>query len=242
MDTTQQQTGTATQSLTTHQTRNALWALMLLVPVPSLGALAGMWLWPDTVLGASLFTLSKVWLVGLPLLWHRFIDGQPFSASPVRLGGMGVGLLSGLAIFTAITATYLLLGERLIDIQQMRAQLQGVGLLNPSLYLLMAAYWIGVNSVLEEMVWRWFVVSKSLPLFGRGAALCAALFFTLHHIVALKLYFSWPATLLCATGVFIGGLIWSWSYARYRSIWPGYLSHALADLAIFLIGWQLLFG
>jgi uncharacterized protein len=51
-----------------------------------------------------------------------------------------------------------------------------------------------------------------------------------------------PTTLLCCAGVFAGGVIWSALYLRYRSIWPGYLSHALADLAIFAIGASLLFN
>ena len=38
----------------------------------------------------------------------------------------------------------------------------------------------------------------------------------------------------------IGGLSWSWCYQKYRSIWPGYLSHLLVDASIFWIGWQIL--
>ena len=31
-------------------------------------------------------------------------------------------------------------------------------------------------------------------------------------------------------------------YLTYRSIWSCYVSHILADLAIAIVGWQLLFG
>jgi membrane protease YdiL (CAAX protease family) len=48
--------------------------------------------------------------------------------------------------------------------------------------------------------------------------------------------------LLGSLGVFIGGAVWSWLYLRYRSVWPCYLSHALADAAIFIIGYRLIFG
>jgi hypothetical protein len=47
---------------------------------------------------------------------------------------------------------------------------------------------------------------------------------------------------LGSCGVFLGGAAWSWLYLRYRSIWPGYVSHAIADAAIFIIGYRLIFG
>jgi len=49
-------------------------------------------------------------------------------------------------------------------------------------------------------------------------------------------------TVLGSVGVFLGGAIWSWLYLRYRSVWPCYLSHAIADAAIFIIGYRLIFG
>ena len=43
-------------------------------------------------------------------------------------------------------------------------------------------------------------------------------------------------------GVFAGGCIWSWIYLRYRDIWGAWVSHVLADIIIFIIGYQLIFG
>ena len=42
--------------------------------------------------------------------------------------------------------------------------------------------------------------------------------------------------------LFAGGVAWSWLYVRYGSIWPGYLSHAIVDVAVFGTGAALLFG
>ena len=66
-------------------------------------------------------------------------------------------------------------------------------------------------------------------------------FFTIHHIVALQNYFDPLATAICSVGIFIGGAIWSWCYIRYRSIWPGYLSHAIVDVAVFSVGYVMVF-
>ncbi len=77
------------------------------------------------------------------------------------------------------------------------------------------------------------------PIF---AVIFSALGFTLHHIVAMQLYFDWITVILAAVGIFIGGTIWSGCYLRFRSIWPGYLSHALVDLTLFAIGFRVIFS
>jgi membrane protease YdiL (CAAX protease family) len=64
----------------------------------------------------------------------------------------------------------------------------------------------------------------------------------IHHTVALRIQFGWEITILGSLGVFLSGVVWSWCYLRYRSVWPGFVSHILADAAIFLVGWRLLFG
>ena len=66
--------------------------------------------------------------------------------------------------------------------------------------------------------------------------------FTAHHIIAMSVYLGLLLTALGSLGVFIGGVEWAWLYLRYRSIWPGWISHVMADVAVFSIGWMLLFG
>ncbi len=221
----------------------ALVALALLVPVPSLGVLCGMVFFPGSRTGAVLFALAKVWLLALPLLWHLGIDRERPSLSPARRGGFTVGVVSGILISLVILGAYRLAGGLLIDPALMRERLQAVGLSTPWRYGLGAAYWVLVNAVLEEYVWRWFVVRKCEALLaGRAAILCSAACFTLHHIIALRLYLSPEAVALCAAGIFTGGILWSWMVTRYRSIWPGYVSHAIVDIAVFGIGALILFG
>ena len=50
------------------------------------------------------------------------------------------------------------------------------------------------------------------------------------------------AIILGSLGVFCGGVIWSWLYLRYRSIWPCYVSHAIVDVTMFGIGAYILFS
>lgn len=75
-----------------------------------------------------------------------------------------------------------------------------------------------------------------------AAVIITALLFTVHHFLALNSTLILPLTVLASTGVLIGGLAWSWLYQRYRSIWPGFIAHALADAAIFVGVWPLIAG
>jgi uncharacterized protein len=219
-----------------------MFALALLLPAPSVGVLCGMVLFPNSLLGTVLFGASKVWLFGLPAVWLKWVDRQPYSLSVPRHGGLAMGLFSGLAISAFILAAFLAFAGTFIDRGILIEKLRAIGLGSPAAFAGGAAYWILVNSVLEEYVWRWFCFEQFSRLMQpRPAALCAAAGFTLHHAVALSVYMNPAAVLLCSLGVFAGGAIWSLMYARYRSIWPGYLSHAIVDLCIFGLGAYLLF-
>ena len=213
------------------------------MPAPSLGALCGLVLFPNSAAGVWLYGASKLWLLALPVVWLHYVERAPFSLSPARRGGFVAGVLSGLAIAGVIVAGYLILGDSLIDRSFLRDRLTAVGLGVPSRYVGAAAYWILVNSVLEEYVWRWFCVRQCEQVFSRAmAAVCSALFFTIHHVVAMQVYLGPAPVAICALGVFSGGAIWSLMYIRYRSIWPGYVSHALVDVCVFGIGASILFG
>lgn len=222
--------------------RTSLLALLLLLPAPGLGVYFGMILLPNTVLGKALFFLAKVWLFGLPLVWRHWVDRKPWTWSRPRHGGFVMGALLGLGISLFIVLMYITLGQRLLDTNRVHDMMVKIGLADPEIYIAGAVYWICVNSVLEEYVWRWFVVEKCQALLpARSAILLSAVGFTLHHIVALQVYCSGLVTGLCALGIFIGGAAWSWCYVRYKSIWPGYLSHALVDLAVFGVGYHIIF-
>ena len=155
-----------------------------------------------------------------------------------------VGLGLGIVMFGAISLAYLSIGQQAIDLAEIRAKAAEVGITKPSLYLAGCVYWSFFNSLVEELTWRGFVVSQCKVLVApKVAVLLAALFFTAHHSLALYGYtHSWLVVFLGSLGVFIAGIVWAWCYSHYRSITPGYISHILADIAIAIIGYQLLFS
>ncbi len=233
---------TDTPSYSTGHARSALLALVLVVPAPSLGVWAAMVAWPGPV-GEAIFVAAKAWMLLVPAAWLLLVDRDRLSLSPARRGGFGPAVLIGVAAGAAIVLVYALLGSRWIDTDHVRAMAGQNGIGTPARYLAAAAFWILVNSVLEEYVYRWFIFRRCEALLPPLAAVVASgLCFTLHHVIALKVQFDWNVTVLASVGVFVGGAMWSWLYLRYRSIWPSYLSHAIVDVVVFAVGWTIIFG
>jgi membrane protease YdiL (CAAX protease family) len=229
------------QHTTTHR-RRALIALLLLAPIPSFGVIMAMVVTPGPV-GKTIFTVAKVWLLVFPAAWYLLVEkGRP-SWSPPRRGGLIVGAASGVAVAGIIVVGAWLLGVQNMDLAPLRTEVQEMGLNTALPYLAGAAGWTFVNSLMEEYVYRWFVFRQCEALMnGWAAVIASAAIFTAHHVIAVSQYLDPLLTFLASAGVFAGALIWSWLYMRYRSIWPGWLSHVLADIAVFGVGWYLLFG
>jgi len=224
-------------------TRKALLALLLLVPAQSIATAMFFWI-THTLTGKCIFVACKLWMGLLPVVWLKFVDREPLSWSPPRLGGFRAGAVLGLAIAAVIFAAFgIAFHLGVIHTDKIADRAAQTGLNHLGAYIGGAIWWITVNSLMEEYVWRWFVFRKfEVLLGGKLAVVAAALAFTAHHVIVLVAQFNWPIVLLGSAGVFTGGAAWSWLYLRYRSIWPGYLSHAIVDAAIFIVGYWLIFG
>ncbi len=222
--------------------KSALLALLLLVPIPSLGSAMSLWIAPGPI-GKTVYFLCKIWILILPVGWLVKVEkGRP-SLSPPRQGGFGFGVGSGLIIGAGIIAAYHYLIAPNVNPGELRALAAANGFDRAALYLAFAAYFTIINALLEEYVWRWFVFTRCETLLPRRTAVAvAAACFALHHVIVLRSFLPWDLAALGAGGVFVGGAVWSWCYLRYRSIWPGYVSHAIVDAAILAIGWDLLFS
>ena len=226
--------------------RRAALALGLLVPAPAIGTLAAFVAFPGGS-GQVIYGLCKLWIALLPLIWLLRVDRRPLSLSPLPRRRGAQALWAGLALGAVISAVVLLAyaawGQSLVNPERLAEIEHEVGLTTPARYVAFATYIILVNSLLEEYVWRWFVFEKCSALAGPNRAVpLAGLFFTLHHALTFAVQMEPPLAVLASLGVFIGGCLWSLCYRVYGSIWPGYASHALVDLAALWIGWRILFG
>ncbi len=214
-----------------------MWGLLLLAPVPSLAVLAALVLGKGSV-GVAVWVASKAWMLVFPVLWQR----TAWRIEPPTTRDVAVGAATGLGIAAVITSAYVL-GQPMIDPAAIRAALAPTGLLSPWMYAVVAAYWVLINSAMEEVVYRWFLFTQSRRLVGTGAAvLMSALFFVAHHAIALSIYFDVRVAVVGSLGVFAGGVIWSALFLAHRNLWASILSHAIADVAVFAIGAVLLFA
>jgi membrane protease YdiL (CAAX protease family) len=77
----------------------------------------------------------------------------------------------------------------------------------------------------------------SLPL----AIGVSSLGFMAHHVCIVSVFFGWfsPTSIGLSLAVAAGGAIWAWLYHRTGSLWGPWISHALVDAGIFVIGYDL---
>ncbi len=222
--------------------KSAVLALLLLAPVPTIGVAAAMHAAPGTV-GQTVFLAAKIWLVAFPAFWYLVVERGTPSWSPPRQGGLRFGAAMGLVMGVLILAAYWSGLSSQIDPMLLRRTAGEMELTRPWVYIAGAGYWIFINSLIEEYVYRWFILRQLRALMNDAAAvLASALAFTIHHTVAMADYLGPLHNGLGTVAVFSAGACWSWLYLRYRSIWPPWVAHVIADVAIFLIGWHLLFG
>ena len=95
----------------------------------------------------------------------------------------------------------------------------------PALIGTLLLFWIGPA---EEVFWRGFIQHRLAGRFGeaRGFLLAAAVYAFVHI---------WAFNLMLFGAALVCGLFWGWMFLRYKSVWPGLISHALWDLTIFVL-------
>ena len=193
------------------------------------------------------YSLGKVLQFTFPLVFVFLADGRWPRPRRPRFGGLALGLGFGLLVAGAMLVLYFawLAGSTLMASTpaMVHGKLLEHGITTAVSYWSLAAFVIFAHSLLEEYYWRWFVFArlckgmKAVP-----AALLSGLAFMGHHVILLYVYF--PGQFLTAVvpfslGIAVGGAIWAWLFRRTGSIYSPWLSHLLVDVAIFVIGWDL---
>jgi membrane protease YdiL (CAAX protease family) len=233
-----------TQSIDSNSQKHlALIGLILVGIAPTISVLTG-FAFKAGVLAIIVFVFTKIWIFGLPAFWHLRIDKNGFSRSPALNGGWAVSAGLGIVMAIVIMLAYFLIGDALLSDEDLIEILDPFGLTTPWKLMLAILFWVFINSVLEEFVFRWFITSKIEQLVSGKwlPILLSAGIFTLHHTIALAFFIDPLGNFLASTGVFIGGVIFSWIYIEYRSIWVAWVAHAIADVAVFAIAWQMVVG
>jgi membrane protease YdiL (CAAX protease family) len=196
------------------------------------------------------YVLGKAVQFAFPVLLVALgVVARPRLAGP-RRDGMALGLGFGLLVAAVMLGVYFgalrhssVLAE---TPARLREKLEQVGMATPGRYVVLAGFIVLAHSLLEEYYWRWFVfgqLRRLLPL--APAAVLSSLAFMAHHVVVLYVYL--PGRFLTAVlpfslGIAAGGVVWAWLYERSGTLYPSWASHLVVDAAIFVLGWDLLWG
>lgn len=225
------------------EAKKAILPLLLVSFIPTISILFTLGYNHDQLTSQSFFIACKIWILLVPAYWYLKVEGNTPTQSLPQRDGIIMAVITGILMSIIILVTWFLF-EDTINTESIIIELESTGLTNTKIYLAGMIYWIFLNSLLEEYVFRWFVTTKGIELLGselRGIAL-SALLFTLHHTIALHLYgFVWWQTLIASFGLISAAAIWSWLYLKYRSILVCWLSHAICDVAVFGLGYFIIF-
>lgn len=168
------------------------------------------------------------WEQELSLQWRK-------AWVPLDKEGIAYGLAIGAMLMTGIIAGAWLLLEGEVHAVHIRLVLETWGLTR-QLLLPFSLYLVVVNSLLEELLWRGFVLERLLASLNRiQAVVVSSFFYSLYHliiaVVLFGLFWGGVITLL----VFGAGLLWGWMKRWYPAAYATWLSHLLADLGIIAV-------
>ena len=193
---------------------------------------------------ATIILATAMWGVMFGLEWGNFWLDMTFAASLLAVGGLllqrgeigrifrfershvVVGIASAAALYVVfwagdrISAAILPFAvEQVGGIYGMKAQMNPLAIGGLLFFLIGPA---------EEVFWRGFLQDRFQRRWGGVTGwIVAGLVYAAVHIWAWN-FMLFIAALIC-------GMFWGWVYLRWRSLWPGIISHAVWDVVIFVL-------
>ena len=197
---------------------------------------------------AIVYSIGKVIQFAFPFAFVSWFYRDQLRTMTFGRAGLGIGIAFGLLTVASMAALYfgVLRGHPLIadTPAKILGKLREFGLATPLGYLAIGAFLSLLHSLLEEYYWRWFVfgwLRRYVPV--SLAIVLSSLAFMAHHVVILYVYFPdrfWTLALPFSLGVAFGGAVWAWLYHRSGSLLGPWVSHAIIDAGIMLIGYDML--
>jgi membrane protease YdiL (CAAX protease family) len=200
-------------------------------------------------LALAAYAASKVVQFAFPLIWVVAVDKRRLAVGRPRWDGVAFGAGFGALVFAAALLVYQfwLRHTPILALarEKVLARLESFHVASPARYLVLAIFIACMHSLMEEYYWRWFVFGELKRLLAVPAAVVvSSLGFMAHHVVILWVYFPnhfWTAAMPFALCVAAGGAVWAWIYHRAGTLYAAWLSHFLADAAILVIGYEMVF-
>jgi len=146
--------------------------------------------------------------------------------------GLLLGISSGCLLFMVILYGLQLLFSHEVHPLFVRQVLEHWGLQENWLWFFVF-YIIVINSLLEEVLWRGFVLERLLMgTAKRKALVLSSFFYSFYHFILGSALFGVKWGLLVTVLVFAVGVFWGWMKLHHQTVYPTWISHMLADAGI----------
>jgi membrane protease YdiL (CAAX protease family) len=149
-------------------------------------------------------------------------------------------LAFGVLMYGFIIGAYFLLGKY-FDLSGITSSLDEIGVTKQN-FVFVALYIAVFNSFLEEFIFRGFgFIGLSEKIGVKSACIFSAICFALYHITMMIGWYSFWLTALIIFALFVGGVILNILDSKCKTVYPAWIVHIFANLAINTIG-MILFG
>ena len=149
-------------------------------------------------------------------------------------------LAFGVIMYGFIIGAYFLLGKY-FDLSGITSSLDEIGVTKQN-FVFVALYIAVCNSFLEEFIFRGFgFIGLSEKIGVKSACIFSAICFALYHITMMIGWYSFGLTALIIFALFVGGVILNLLDSKCKTVYPAWIVHIFANLAINTIG-MILFG
>ena len=149
-------------------------------------------------------------------------------------------LLFGVIMYAFIIGAYFLLGKY-FDLSNITSSLDEIGVTKQN-FIFVALYIAVCNSFLEEFIFRGFgFIGLTDKVGEKWACVFSAICFALYHVTMMIGWYSIWLTALIIFALFVGGVILNLLDIKCKTVYPAWIVHIFANLAINTIG-MILFG
>ena len=149
-------------------------------------------------------------------------------------------LAFGVLMYGFIIGAYFLLGKY-FDLSGITSSLDEIGVTKNN-FIFVALYIAVCNSFLEEFIFRGFgFIGLGEKIGSKWACIFSAICFALYHITMMIGWYSFGLTALVVFALFVGGVILNLLDGKCKTVYPAWIVHIFANLAINTIG-MILFG
>lgn len=199
--------------------------------------------WVDSILSPNYAIKSTIKLILFLLIpvSYALIDQNTSFRKLFKLknGKKAFPIALGIGVYCFILGSYFLIGPY-FDFSNITATLESSIGVSKSNFIFVALYISIINSLLEEFFFRGFAFLSLKKVISRKVAyVFSAGAFSLYHVAIMTSWFSPLLFIIIIISLFIAGLLFNWVNEKSNTIYPSWMIHLSANLAINTIGFIL---